>query len=80
MSIGRPSLTCALVCRWPISVHSEVVLLHRTARLLIRCWEEHIKQEDVSFLYAVGFLWFCSVSIYFFAVLVSFLNASSVDA
>lgn len=78
MLIGRPGLTCALVRRWPVPVHSEAVLLHRTARLLISCWDKHIKQEDVSFLYAVGFLWFCSVL--FFAVLVSFLNASSVDA
>lgn len=81
--LGAPegsSLTsvCPLVCRWPVPIHSEVVLLHRTACLLIRCWEGRLsEQENVSFLYAVGFFGF--VLIYFCS---SFflLNARSVEA
>lgn len=39
---GEPADRCPLlVCRRPVPVHSEVVLLHRAARLLIRGRGEH---------------------------------------
>lgn len=47
----------SLSYRWAIPVHSEVVFLHRSARLLIRCLRRvPSEQENISFFYAVLFL------------------------
>ena len=53
-----PSHVSVLSYRWAIPVHSEVVFLHRSARLLIRCLRRFpSEQENISFFYA-GFFFF----------------------
>lgn len=63
--------------RWAIPVHSEVVFLHRSARLLIRCLRRvPSEQENISFFYA-GFFVFFFLQMFLYSF---FLNASLVEA
>lgn len=63
--------------RWAIPVHSEVVFLHRSARLLIRCLRRvPSEQENISFFYA-GFFFFFFLQMFLYSF---FLNASLVEA
>lgn len=71
----QPNLPFFLLCRWSIPLHSEVVFLYCSARLLIRCLgKAPSEQENVSLSFM---LWFflAKVSVFLF-----FFNARLVEA